>query len=49
MAGETTIGHLIASAVVVSISSAIPFASFPITSALAGAIRKTSAHLPSSI
>jgi len=47
MAGEIIFLHLHAITVVVSISSAIPFASFPITFADAGAIRTTSAFFAS--
>ena len=49
MAGATIFGHLHARAVVVSISSAIPYASFAITFAVAGAIRRTSAFLAAEI
>lgn len=47
MAGEIIFLHLQAITVVVSISSAIPFASFPITFAEAGAISTTSAFFAS--
>ena len=43
IAGDISLGHLHAIIVVVSISSAIPFAIFPITSAEAGATRNISA------
>ena len=43
MAGETSLGHFAASIVVVSISSAMPFAILPITLADAGATMKMSA------
>ena len=43
IAGDTSLGHFAASIVVVSISSAIPFAIFPITFADAGATINMSA------
>ena len=47
IAGDTSFGHLHANIVVVSISSAIPFAIFPITLADAGATRTISAFFAS--
>ena len=49
IAGATIFVHLQARTVVVSISSAIPLAIFPITLAVAGAIKTTSASFASEI
>ena len=49
MAGDTSFGHRAASTVVVSISSAMPWAILAMTLAVAGATRMTSAFLASSM
>ena len=49
MAGETSFGHLAARTVVVSMSSAMPWAILAMTLAVAGATRMTSAFLASAI
>ena len=49
IAGAITTGALVAMTVVESMSSAIPFAIFPITFAVAGAIKKISAFFAKDI